>query len=149
MKLITDEQWGNFRKTMKDAHDTFHQKPMLWKRLISDLDRYGEDYNEDNFDTVELLVLCNYNYMRSWPATMATDAGKLDRESVQVLINKDYLRELGYLNADGYFDFKANEDMFILDGKLYRDAGDTPVSQASNDDILVSIILKREETPTG
>ena len=148
MQLISDEQWAMYRATMKDAHDTFHKKEIIWNRLISDLDRFGEDY-PDNFVPTPLLVLCNYNYMRSWPVTMATDAGKLDRESVQILINKDYLREQGYLNANGYFDFRRNEDTFTMDGITYRDAGDTAVSQAGSDDILISIILKREETPTA
>lgn len=145
--LVGQANWDKFRALQRDAHDTFAQKSMFWYRSISSLDRFGED-NVNDAPPVELKVLCNYNYMRSWPITIGTDAGKLDRSSIQILINKDYLRELGYLNADGYFDFERNEDTFKIDGIIYRDAGDTAVSQAKDDDLWFAIILRREETST-
>ena len=147
MDLVGQANWDAFRNLMRDAHDTFAQKDIIWNRLVTQQDRWGEDTGT-LMVPIALKCLCNYNYMRTWPITQGTDAGKLDRSSVQILLNKDYLRDLGYLNEDGYFDFGRNEDTFILDGITYRDFGDTAISQAHDDDLWFAIILKREEEST-
>lgn len=134
---------------MRDFADTFHKKEIIWKRIKTTIDRYGEDTSDSGYDEVPLLVLCNYNYMRTWPITVRTETGGYDRQSMQILINKDYLRENGYLTDSGTFDYNPIEDMFELDGINYRAAGDTPISQNSTDDILFSMILKAEELSTG
>lgn len=147
--LLTAADRAAFKAAMKDAHDTFANKEITWKRLRSKLDRWGEDNNDNGYDNVTLKVLINYNYMRSWPITFQTESGGLDRQSVQVLIHKDYLRGLGFINADNYFAYNEVDDRFIIDGLVHAPFGDTPASEFSNDDIWIVLILKREETQTG
>jgi len=146
--LIGNTGWANFRAAMKDAHDTFHQKDIVWHRQKANMDRYGEDA-ANGYDTVILKAQLNYNYMRSWPVTFRTETGDLDRQSVQILLNKDYLRENGYINAAGYFVYDQSLDYFVIDGLKHVPMGDTPVSQAYEDDILFTIIVKRDDTRTG
>jgi hypothetical protein len=147
-KLVSDRDWDAYRSLMMDAHDTFHQKDIVWKRATTDISIWGEDPTTPYVD-VHIKGLLNDNYRRSWPITQATDAGKLDRESTQLLLNKDYLRNNGWLNNDGYFDFKRDEDLFVIDGITYRPSGDTPTGQAHDDEVMFAIILKREESPSA
>jgi hypothetical protein len=86
--------------------------------------------------------------MRSWPITFQTETGGLDRQSVQILINKDYLRELGYINGNGFFEYDPVLDVFIIDGLKHVPFGDTPASQIQDDDVFITLILKRDESPT-
>jgi hypothetical protein len=146
-ELITAADFQDFKDLMYSAHKTFNKKVLLWFRQASSLDRWGED-SPNGFIPVVLLVLVNYNYMRNWPATLPVESGKDDRESMQVLINKQYLKESGYLTPQGYFDFKPDNDMFAMDGVIYRSYGDTMASQSGSDDILMTLILRREKLNT-
>jgi hypothetical protein len=148
MDLLGAQAWSDYKALMRDAHDTFAQKDMIWKRLKSTLDRYGEDSDDNGYDIITLKVLINYNYMRSWPITFQTETGGLDRQSVQILINKDYLRELGYINGNGFFEYDPVLDVFIIDGLKHVPFGDTPASQIQDDDVFITLILKRDESPT-
>lgn len=147
--LITPQQWADYNSLMLDAADTFAQKPMIWKRLTSKLDRYGEDNSDNDYDDITLKVLCNYNYMRSWPITIKTETGGVDKQSVQVLIPKEQLRAGGYLTPEGYFDYNYNDDIMVLDGLRYIPMGDTPASQMQSDDVFITMVLKRKDTDTG
>lgn len=146
--LVKPEDWADFKNVMRDAHDTFERKQIQWVRNKTRVNVNMEDSNNVK-ETVTLEVQLNYNYMRSWPITSATETGELDRQSIQLLANKQYLSELGYINTSGAFEYNPDLDRFIIDGLVYKSFGDTAVSQAHDDDILVSIILKREETKTG
>lgn len=148
MDLLGNELRQKFRDTMKSAHDTFNKKVIIWRRLKSRMNVNGEDNTINGYDNISLSVLINYNYMRSWPITNRTESGDLDRQSMQILINKDYLRDLGYLNADGYFQYDPSQDRFVIDGLVHQPMGDTPTSQNGEDDILCTLVVKREEAIT-
>lgn len=148
MSLVNQSDWDDFKALMREAHDDFETKPILWKRVVS----ISSEFMEDNTyapEEIQLQGQTNYNYLRSWPITMQTTSGELDRQTIQVLFNKDYLRELGYINTNNYFEFSPDLDRFIIDGITYKELGDTSASLANGDDILVTLILKREETNTG
>lgn len=125
------------------------KKTVIWRRFVYGVDRYMEDGENDNKQDIPLNVLLNYNYFRTWPITYTTESGELDRQSVQVLINKTYLNTLGYITPDGNFDFNPDKDTFFIDGKPHRVMGDSAAAQASDTDLLVTFIVKREELATG
>jgi hypothetical protein len=148
--LLTAQDWIAYGKLMDDAWDTFAPNENLtWFRLRTKLDRFGEDNTDNFYDEIPLRALNNYNYMRSWPVTSKTEAGGLDKESVQVLINKNYLKSLGYLNAQGYFDYNSVEDYFVMDGIRWLPFGDTPASQVAGGDLFITLILRRDIIQTG
>jgi hypothetical protein len=124
-------------------------KPIVWKRFVYGVDRYMEDNAGANYQNITINVLLNYNYFRTWPITFTTESGELDRQSVQVIINKQYLRNLGYISADNNFVFNPDKDTIFIDGKPHRVMGDTMASQASDKDLLVTFIAKREELKTA
>jgi hypothetical protein len=148
MALIPPIPFAQFRAVLREAHDILEQKAITWKRNKSGLNRYGED-TANGVDSITLMVQLNYNYVRAWPVTQETETGGLDRQSVQVLVNKDWLNEKGYINGAGRFEYDPERDRFVIDGLVYKALGDTDASQAGDNPILFTFILKREDTPTG
>lgn len=134
---------------MKDAHDTFNQSPLLWKRSApTNLAAYNEEEPKVYTD-ITLKVLVVYNQFRTWPIVDQTTTGELDNQNMTVMINREYLGELGYLTSEGYFDFQPDEDYFVHMGLKYKCEGDTPLSQNQVDPIWVMLILRREEHLEG
>lgn len=150
MSKISIPQWNTYKKIINDAHDFFNQEEITWYRQVNNLQRYGEDSSTySNHTPITLKCLNAYNYFRSWPMTDETVGGKLDKESMVVLLNKKYLNDLGYINNDGNFDFDPGSDYFEFLGQKMTSAGETPLSQAYDEPLFIMLILKREPTPTG
>lgn len=148
--MLTPAEWQDYANVINEfMQNDSAKKPIVWRRFLYNLDRYREDSKDKNTQDIILDVLLNYNYFRTWPITFTTESGELDRQSIQILINKDYLKTLGYLTPSNNFDFNPDKDLFIIDGKPHRAMGDTSVSQASSLDLIISIIVKREELETS
>lgn len=150
-QLITDADWADFKNAMDDAHNTFNQKTIKWFKYREGNNIYGEEIGPSEAP-VELKVLVNANYMRTWPSTIVSETGETDEESTQLFINKEYLRLKGYLTPANYFDYDPANDRFEIDGLMYKPFGDTGASQFgsnNSDDVHILIILKRITTPTG
>lgn len=148
-ELISQPEWAEYKSLMLDAHDTFNQKTITWLRRQVQIQRFGEDPQDNGFVPIQLKVLLNYNYRRTWPISLTTETGELDKQSVQVYVNKQYLETLGFINDAGAFNYNPDVDRFIIDGLVWKPVGDTSAAQANSQDILISFILKREETITG
>lgn len=147
-KLITPAQWAKYKQAINDGLETFAQKEIIWLKYVNQINRFGED---PEIAPVQITLKCliNYNYMRSWPITFTSDSGELDRQSMQVLFSLQYLRDEGHLTGDNSLDYDPGMDRFIIDGMIMKGSGDTPVSQAEGEDLMYSLIVKREETDTG
>jgi len=147
---ISPSQMATYKKIINGAHDFFNQDTIVWVRKTYGLQRYGED-NGSNITTESITLKClnAYNYFRSWPMTDETVGGKIDKESMVVLLNNKYLDDLGYMTAEGNFDFDPGTDHFIFQGQRMDAAGETPMSQAGDEPLLTMLILKREPTKTG
>ena len=149
-QLVSNTKWAQFRKLIRDAHDTLSQDVIIWRRYTQNtVPRYREDDDGSTFVDINLKVLNGYNYFRTWPLTRHTLGGELDAQNMIILLNKDYLSDLGFLTLKGYFDYRADRDLFFHRGLKYRGEGDTFLSQAFDDPLFIMIILVREETLTG
>lgn len=146
--IVGQEIRDIFHGLINSAHKSFDKRLIIWSKQTTKVNRFGEDTGPQFVDT-PLLCLINYNYKRAWPVTQNTEAGEMDRESAQVYFNKDYLRSLGLINDNNYFDYDSGTDRFLLDGLVYSAQGDTAVAQLDNDDLFITVILKREATATG
>lgn len=147
--LVGNASWAAYKKVMRDAHDTFNQASITWKRESnSNITEYAEE-ESTVFTDIELKVLVGFNNFRTWPITQNTNTGNLDNQNMIILVNKQYLGELGYLTDKGYFNFNPNTDYFIHMGIRYKAEGDTAMSQAYDDPLFMQIILRREETKEG
>lgn len=150
MDLIGARDWADYKSLIgQDAFDTFGQKIIIWRKQTSNIDRYGEDNIAGSHVDIPLTCLVNYNYMRSWPITTLTESGETNQQSIQVLFSKKYLLSLGYLNADGIFDYQPDYDRFILDGLIRKPVGDSSVSQSHDEDTMFEVIMAEQRTPTG
>lgn len=148
MAFLSSADWQEYKDIINEFHEDANQEPIIWRRMTSNLHRYGEDGGETHVDT-NLLGLVQYNFFRSWPINKTTTTGELDKESCMLYLNIEYLRGLGFLTADEQFAFRPAEDRFLIDGKLYKAAGDSQAAQAHDENLLLFIVLKREETDTG
>jgi len=146
--LIGAAVWAQYKAIINDGQDTFNQMDITWLRSVGGLDRNGEDNLTEGFTNITLKGLIDFNYFRKWSVMMTTESGALDRQTEVLLLNMEYLRGLGYLNANNYFDYDKNADRFIGNGIKYKAVGDTHISQAQDEPLLFMVILEREETPT-
>lgn len=150
MAMINSSQWQVYKNIINKAHDIFNQDTIIWKKLTTGLQLYGEDdISNDAYTDIPLKVLITYNIFRTWPITQSTPDGIMDRENIVMMLNKKYLLDLGYLNSDGYFEFDPGRDKFFHHGQEYKAMGETPVSQAGDDPLHFYIILIRQKTSTG
>jgi hypothetical protein len=148
MSYLSDADWDEYKDIIDSVHDDFNQETLIWKKFKKTLNRFSEGKNQD-YDTINLKCLVQYNIFRVWPMTKETNTGALDEQSVAVYLNNTYLSSLGHLTVGGVFKFDPANDKFILHGLEYRAAGETPVAQAHNRALLNLIILKRVPTNTG
>jgi len=150
MQGISDQQWAAYANIINNAHNFFNQDIITWVRHTYGLQRWGEDNKTlEKSISIDLKGLISYNVYRSWPMTKETESGTIDKESVLVIFNKNYLHGLGYINSNGNFNFDPGVDYFIHQGQKLRASGETPMSQAKDNPLLIGIILKRMETVTG
>lgn len=148
--LIGATAWANYQALIGgDAFDTFFQQDIIWKRSGDFLDIHGEDEIGKPFTDVTLKCLADYNDFRTWPITRHNETGELDKQTVVILLSIKYLENLGYMNANGNFDYKGDEDRFELDGILYKPNGDTNVAQAQDIPLMVQLVLERETVQTS
>lgn len=147
--LIPDSTWNNYKDIINGIHEDFNQDDLIWERSRGGIDRDGEDNSTERFSLITLKVLFQYNQTRVWPLTKFADTGLLDKESVVALININYLNNLGYINANGNFDYNQDADRFVHKGIRYKSAGDTQLSQAKDTPLLFMVILVRDSLPTA
>jgi len=150
MNVIGATNWTEFKRIInEDAFDTFFQDTIIWRRSLGGIDRFMEDKLTERFTDITLKCLIQYNHFRVWPTNVTTVSGELDRQNVVILLNLKYLLDLGYVNANGNFNYDAAADRFVLDGMILKSAGDTKISQAFDEPLLFQLNLSKEETDTS
>jgi len=148
--MLTTAQWQQYKDIINGVHDSFNQATVTWRRYTRGFQRYGEDIQSNEvYVDIPLKCLMAYNFFFTRPMTDENIGGAIDKENTVIILNKKYLADNGYLNADGFFALDPGQDEFFHMGIKYRSAGETPVAQAGDESLLFYIILKREETKTG
>ena len=149
MGFLTPAEWQEYKDIINEFNlDDSNQEDITWRRLTSNLNRFGEDDGVITND-VNIKGLIQYNYFRAWPANRSSVSGELDKESLLLWLNIEYLRTNGWLTASNQFAFRPGEDRFIINGEVFKATGNSQAAQASDEPLLVFIILKAEETDTG
>jgi len=148
--MLTPLQWQSYRNVINQAAEGFNNDVLIWRRQTRSFQRNGEDdATVPAHIDINLDCLIAYNVFRTWPMSDETISGMLDKENIVAILNKDYLRGLGYLNSTGFFDMDPGQDKFFHRGMEYRSAGETEVAQAGDDPLMFYIVLAREESATG
>lgn len=149
MAFLSQTDWDLYKAIIDEFHEDVNQEPITWRKYVNVIDRYGEDKDPKNFQDIPLLGLVQYNYFRSWPINKAMVAGKVDKESVLVYFNTQYLIDSNHTNVNDLLAFDPGKDLFIIKGLIYKSFGESQVAQAKDKTLLQFLILKREEIPTG
>lgn len=148
MDLIGNATWELYAQIIRDAHDTFSQEDLLWRRYNGGMNLHGEDRLED-YQNITLKALFQYNLFRVWAMDKITESGQTDEGNVVCYINLRYLQELGYVNSKGIFLYSQDRDRFEHRGIRYRSTGFTLAAQAKGENLFVQLNLQREDVPTG
>lgn len=120
------------------------RQTITWAKNVNQLLTHAEDDIPKYFN-IQIEALLSYNAFRNWPINKATPAGALDDENLSLLISKAYIESIGYLNANGYWDFNWEQDRFVINGEIYKPTGDTEVAQAKDVPLLYMVILRRDK----
>lgn len=147
--LVGSSNWAAYKQLMRDAQETFGKKIITWVRSAGGIDRFAEDNATEAFVNLPLEVILQNNVGRTWPTTQNTEQGAQDKESIFVIINKEYLQENGYLNGNGNFNFNPEADRFLVDGIEYKCQGFIDSSQDNTENLWVNIIIERTHFNTG
>ena len=148
--MLTTAQWDQYKSVIDLASESFNQDIITWRRHTRGFQRHGEDtIANEVYTDIPLNSLVGYNIFRTWPMTKESIGGSLDAENIVMILNKQYLSDLSYLNADGFFAMDPGKDSFIHRGIEYRASGETEVAHAGPHTLMFYIVLSREETPTG
>lgn len=145
---ISQALWSKFKSFHLDFFRGIAGRPITWRRLNMNYDRFGEGDNK-RFTDISLMAVIGYNDFRTWPSTLNTDTGILDKGSMYLLFNREDLKLKGYINNNGNLDFDPINDRFIVDGIEYRPDGDTNIALAFNDPMYYMVIISREVIRTG
>lgn len=145
IRRIPLTKWNEYKNIINDfvEVDAGYQK-FLWLRKVNQPNIWGEDQTP-LYEPILLRGLLHYNYIKTWPSNVPYPSGELEGQNQVLYITKNSLKEGGYLNEDTYWEFNWAEDRFILDGKVYKPAGDTEVAQAYDDALHFFLIMKRED----
>lgn len=147
--FVNQGQWDEYSNILNKFNNSVAKKKITFRKFRRTLSQFKEDIDPTKYDDITLECLINYNYLRTWPATVTSEAGELDRDSMQVLFNKKYLQSMGLLTVNTNLDYNPDYDRFIVDGQIKKAMGNTAASQAGSEDILYTLILKNEEIDTG
>lgn len=142
---VPQVDWDKYRQIIEDFIDEDAGKqPFLWLKKINLMSSFGED-SSPGYEPIQLNGLFHYNYVKTWPSARASTSGELENGNLVLYISARSIKEAGYMNNFGYWDFNWVEDRFILNGKVYKPGGDTQVAQAKDKALLFFLILQRED----
>jgi len=149
MSHMNQSDWDEYMDVLNEWQKDAFQQPLTWKRHRDIIDPNGEAPIRSP-EIIELKGLIQSNYFKSWPVTDTNSTGEIDKQSILVYFNIDYLIENGWADSNDYqFKFDPGYDKFIVNGLEYKPMGEAQAAQANNRPIFLFIILKREEVSTG
>lgn len=131
-----------------DVVDTFFKHEITLRKRTSGVDPWNENHNGHQFTDINLKCLINYNYFRTWGTTNETSSGEIDRQTMVAIFNIKYLADLSLCTPNGNLDFNPATDRFIDKGILYKDSGNTDVSQSGANPLFFMVVLKRDNIAT-
>lgn len=142
--LVPNKSWDRYKKIITSFMNVdAGRQTIIWAKNVNQLLTHGEDYTP-MYHRIEIEALCYYNAFRNWPIDKPTISGELDEENLSILVTTDYIQQIGYLNAEGYWDFNWSMDRFVINGIVYKPSGDTQVAQAKDQALVFMVILKRD-----
>lgn len=142
---IPPKAWNRYKNIVNNFIDKDSgRQPVLWLRKINQMLAYGED-NDPIYQPVAFEGLMHYNYILTWPTRYDSESGAIDKGNNVLYVSANLLRNNGYLNSFGYWDYNWAEDKFVVNGKVYKIGTDTQVAQANDQALLFFVVLYRCE----
>lgn len=142
--FVTAQEWIDYELAVNSfmKEDAANQV-ITWFKCVRGLSEKGSD-EKPLYKELELQGLIQYNEFRSWPINADTTTGEVDKESILVFLNNDYLRDNNYLSTKGQFKFKPSLDKFEVNGLRYKSKGDSQTAQSHNGTLMHFMVLLRD-----
>lgn len=142
--LVPNKSWDRYKNIINTFMNVdAGRQTIIWAKNVDQLLTHGEDYIPKYY-RIEIEALCYYNAFRNWPINQPSVSGEIDEENLSILVTGDYIKSIGYLNEDGYWNFNWSKDRFVINGQVYKPSGDTQVAQAKDEALVFMVILKRD-----
>lgn len=144
--FITDSEWAEYEGIINDFHNDAFQNSFIWLKSIRSLDSNGSD-DSPLYSRIPLLGLFQDNHFRSWPINSDTLTGQIDKESVLLYINNNYLESIAggiYINEFKRWKINPGLDKFIYEGVTYTAKGDSSSAQTKDKTLLHFVVLARD-----
>jgi len=149
MGLMTQSDWDAHLAALDEWQQDAFQQTITWIKNNDIIDPHGENPDSDNI-SIDIKGLIQSNYFRSRPVTDANVGGEIDKQSILIYLNINYLIANGWANSNNYqFNFDPGYDRFIINGLEYKAMGESQAGQTHDRPTFIFIILKREEIATG
>lgn len=147
--LVSDKMWSKYKHIVQNFIDRdAGLQEVIWLKHLQYPLPFGEDNDEDNYESIPLQALINYNSFRTWPLNVGTPSGELDEINCAMLVSQNQLVEKQLVNEKGYWNFDCVLDRFIINGETYISKGDSQVAQAKDTPIVFQVLLRRQEDGT-
>ena len=102
---VSTTGWERYKKIVRDFIDVDSgRQPFLWLKKIEQPLPYGEDTGTV-YTPIQLEGLFQYNYIKTWPLEELSISGELNPGDTVLYISGRLLKENGFLNEYGYWDF--------------------------------------------
>ena len=100
--MVKNHSWNRYKKIITDFLDwDAGRQTITWAKHVNQYLNHAED-DSPRYYNIPIEALCYYNAFRNWPINKATVSGELDDENLSILISKNYIEQIGYLNQEGY-----------------------------------------------
>ena len=142
--MVKNHSWNRYKKIITDFLDwDAGRQTITWAKHVNQYLNHAED-DSPRYYNIPIELYAITMLLGIWPMNKATVSGELDDENLSILISKNYIEQIGYLNQEGYWNFNWSEDRFVINGIVYKPSGDTQVSQAKDEALVFLVILKRD-----
>ena len=150
MAFINIATWNRYKSIINEVAEDFNEAIVVFYKNTVNIQRHGEGVSSgQQFTQINVKCLISFNYFRTWPTTKDTNTGALDKESMVLIFNNDYLNSINLINAHGNFDIEPGIDYFEYQGVFYEPSGETPVSHAHDIPLHTYVIVKRKPVDTA
>lgn len=117
--LLSQAVRDQIRLALGDVTDTFCKTPITWIKRSEVNSRFGEDNASGTEQTYNLLGFVEYGDQET-DEVYTKDGGKLDKGSVEILMNYAAIEAAGLGNADNLTEMVAERDKFICNGEKFE-----------------------------
>ena len=151
-KILTDADFARFRVLFNDVMETFFRVSVTYRIHTTTLSRFKRDHkansaNNNYTDHVLVVQIIWDDGSEKGQVDMGSDnKGSMDFKEGKIFVAYDDLKALDLINGDGNPVMSEPDDRIVIRTKEYEVTGVVPLGQWKDEEVLVQITFKTQET---